>query len=327
MKRYALLRLLPLVLAVLALLALGAWLVPLLHAPQGRTYRFYVEDATGLPEGTEVRFRGLVVGQVTRVALDEERSRQRRSPWFEVAFQPVLGGERVLDLWSFRAVKVEKETPMIGATVVTLADAAMPGGRTPDVLDLQPTSADDLSGDLREITAGIKQVVASANDAMMDLKKELEARPEGPFNPERPTRVAAMLGSLQDAAHHLSVAGDHISTLTDEQGSVTTAFQKFSALSDDLVDDDRPFLSTFSDIRRTSTELRGELLRTGQLIERTSPNLERGTANAAQMLDTLKREPWRMLWKSTKIYDDAVVAATPTPTPAVKARKRQVSVR
>ena len=64
MRRYTLLRLLPMMLVVLALVGLGVWLVPQLRAPQGRTYRFYIEDASGLPEGTEVKFRGLLVGQV-----------------------------------------------------------------------------------------------------------------------------------------------------------------------------------------------------------------------------------------------------------------------
>ena len=60
----------------------------------------------------------------------------------------------------------------------------MPGGETPGVLELQVAKGDDLSGDLREISAGVKQVVANANDAMLDLKKELESRPDGPFDPE-----------------------------------------------------------------------------------------------------------------------------------------------
>ena len=115
-----------------------------------------------------------------------------------------------------------------------------------------------------------------------------------------------MLGSLQDAAHQLALASDHISTITDAKGAVTVAFDKFGALSDDLTNDSRPFLSTFSDIRKSSAELRLDLVRTGRLLDAASPNLEQGTANAAQMLDTLKREPWRLVWKSTKEYDDTV---------------------
>ena len=317
MRRYVLLQLLPLLLVVLALAGLGAWLVPQLRAPVGRTYRFYVEDATGLPVGTEVKFRGLTVGQVMQVLLDEPRSRERGTPWFQVQFQSVPGGEKLLNLWSFRAVTLDKETPLIGATVVTLTDAAMPGGATPDVLELKPAKGDDLSSDLHEITAGIKQAVATANDAMLDLKKELEARPEGPFNADRPTRVAAMLGSLQDAAHQLSVAGDHISTLTDSKGAVTVALGNISTLTSDLTNDARPFQSTFIDLKKTSSETRSALEQTRHLLDLAAPSVQSATSNAAQMLDTLKREPWRIIWKSTKEYNDAA-AASPSPSPAPK---------
>ena len=325
MRRYTLLRILPLVLVALALVALGRWLVPQLRSPQGKTYRFYVEDATGLPEGTEVKFHGVVVGQVTSVALDEARSQERKSPWFEVGFQPDPAGERVLRLWSFHAVTLDKETPFVGATVVTLADAAMPGDATPDELTLRVTQGDALSGDLHEITTGIKQVVANANAAMLDLKKELEARPEGSFDPSRPTRLAAVLGSVQDAAHQLAVVSDHLSTITDVKGPVTVALGKVGALTDDLKDETRPFLSTFVDLKKTSLQLRGDMVRASQVLDTMAPALERTTANAAQMTDTLKREPWRIIWKSTKEYGDATATGTPpapSPTPGPTRRKR-----
>ena len=326
-------RYVPLLLMAVGLVALGMWLLPQLRAPRGRTYVFYVEDTTGLPAGTEVKFRGLVVGQVTRVTLDEERTRQRGSPWFEVGFQAEPEGEKLFKIWSFHGVTLEKETPLIGATVVMLSDARMPGGRTPDVLEMWTLPQDDFAGDLRAITAGVKEVVTNANEAMLDLRKELEARPEGPFNPDRATRIAAMLGNLSDAAHELGKASDHISTITDAKGSVTVAFDKFSALSADLMADDRPFLSTFSDLKKTSAEARVNLSRTAKIFDNLGPVLERTTGNAEQMLDTLKREPWRIIWKSTKQYDDAVarnaapVAPSPTPRPTVRRNRTRLSSR
>jgi methyl-accepting chemotaxis protein len=200
----------------------------------------------------------------------------------------------------------------------------MPGGATPDVLELRVPKEDDLSGDLRDIAAAIKEVVANANDAMLDLKKEIEARPDGPFDPARPTRIAAMLGSLQDAAHTLSQAGDHISTLTDSKGSVTVALDNFSAMSKDLTNDARPIPQTLVDFTKTSAELRADLARTGRLLDVASPSVERATDGAAQMMDTLKREPWRIVWKSTKQYEDAVSPSpAPSPTPKRSAERHK----
>ncbi len=61
----------------------------------------------------------------------------------------------------------------------------------------------------------------------------------------------------------------------------------------------------------------------GRTLPRATANAARGpravraatTDNLAQMTDTLKRQPWRILWPSTKKYD-ASAASGKAPTPA-----------
>ena len=336
MRRFTTLRVLSMGLVLLAVAALLGWLLPRLRPARGTLYHFYVEDTAGLPEGTEVKFRGLVVGQVMRVGLDEERSLAARTPWFRVEFQSNDEGTRVMNLWSFRQVALDKETPIVGATVVTLTDPTMPGGQTPTVaaLTLQKPGDNPLPGPVQEIADNLNEVLVNFNATVQSLRGSLSARPDtlgddrhanlalclerdvyplaGPDAATgRPTRLASMLGSLGDAAASFQTVGDHLGTITGEDGSANRMLRRVDALAANLQDEDKPFLRVFTDIRKTSGELRGDLARVDTLLARVSPMIERTTSNTEQMSDTLKRQPWRVFWPSTKKYDGPAEATDP----------------
>jgi hypothetical protein len=340
MTRFTALRVLSMLLVLLALVGLAAWLLPRLRPARGQRYFFYVDDATGLPEGTEVRFRGLVVGQVDGVSLDEAKSRATRMPWFRVEFQANGQGARVLDLWSFRHVALGKEIPMVGATVITLADPTMPGGHTPvaEALTVNGSEGETLPAPLREIAANIGELVLNANSAVQSLRGSLGAAPAGlgddrhanlalslqpdgyfltgPDSDEtRPTRLAALLEDFQAMAAKFQEAGENVATFMGKDGSADRAFRQMDALGSNLQDESKPFQSVFEDLKKTSAQLRLDIANADALVTRISPTIDQSTKDAEEMLDTLKREPWRVIWRSTKIYNDA---AAPSPSPAAR---------
>lgn len=334
MRRFTPLHAFLFVCMVAGVVALSMWLYERLQPSQGLTYFFYVGDSSGLPEGTEVKFHGLPVGQVVRVTLDEQQSRDLRAPAFRVDFQINPQGQRVFNLWSFENVMLGKETPLVGATVVTLARERMPGGKTSNKapLHLLPQT-DGLSDELNDIVLRAGQVVDNANATVRSLRASLEARPERLGDDRatnlllvlqrdvypldygagdgvaRPTRVAAVLGNLAAAARSFASAGDSITSVTRREGPMEDAFAKVGKLTGDLDDPAQPFLSSIVDLKKTTTSMREDFGKYGALADLIAPTLERSARNAEQMLDTLKREPWRIAWKSTKVY------ATPTPTP------------
>ena len=349
MRRFTTLRVLSMALVLLALAALLGWLLPRLRPARGAVYHFYVEDTAGLPEGTEVKFRGLVVGQVMHVGLDEAKSRAAGTPWFRVEFQANDEGTRVLDLWSFRQVALDKEVPVVGATIVALTDPTLPGGHTPtgDALTLKKPGDNPLPGPLREIADNLNEVLVNFDATVQSLRGSLGVRPDelgddrhanlalclqrdvyplaGPgATGSRPTRLAAMLGNIGDMAASFQTVGEHLGTITGEDGSANRMLQRVDSLAANLQDENRPFLRVFTDARKTSGELRADLARVDALLARISPMIERGTSNAEQMTDTLKRQPWRVLWPSTKKYDGPVEATDPAtlapPSPPPRGR-------
>ncbi len=348
MRRFTTLRVLSMGLVLLTLVALLGWLLPRLRPARGTLYHFYVEDTAGLPEGTEVKFRGLVVGQVMRVGLDEEKSRAAHVPWFRVEFQANDEGARVLNLWSFRQVALDKEVPVVGATVVSLVDPTMPGGHTPtgDALTLKKPEDNALPGPVQEIADNLNEVLVNFNGTVQSLRGSLGVRPDElgddrhanlalclqrdvyplaePGVPSgRPTRLAATLGNLGDMATSFQTVGEHLATITGEDGPANRALQRVDSLAASLQDENKPVLHMFTDLRKTSGELRADFARVDELLARISPMIERGTSNAEQMTDTLKRQPWRVVWPSTKKYDGPVEVTEPTnlaPSPTPRAR-------
>ena len=342
MRRFTLLHVLLFVCMVAGIVALSMWLYERLQPTQGSTYFFYVGDSSGLPEGTEVKFHGLPVGQVVRVTLDERQSKDSHTPAFRVDFQINPQGQRVLNLWSFEHVMLGKETPLIGATIITLAHERSPGGLTSTQAPLQLlTQPDGLSDELNDIVLRAGEAVDNANAAIRSVRASLEARPERlgddraanlmmvlqrdvyPLDygagdgVSRPTRVAAVLGNLAAAARSFASAGDSITSVTRREGPMEDAFARVGKLTGDLDDPTQPFLRSIVDLQKTTTSMREDFGKYGTLADRLTPGLVRGTDNAAQMLDTLKREPWRIIWKSTKDYGPSP-APSPTPTRVAK---------
>jgi hypothetical protein len=341
MRRFTPIQVFSMLLSLAVLAGLIGWLVPRLRPAHGTVYFFYVEDAAGLPEGTEVKFRGLVVGQVVSVGLDEGKSRKTGVPWFRVEFQANEEGGRVMDLWTFRQVAIDKEVPMVGATVITLADPTLPGGHTPsdEALTVKPNDRDALPPALQEIAANVAELVLNVNSTVQSLRGSLGTPPdalsedrhgnlalclqpdvypltEPDADSARPTRLAAMLEDFRVTASKFSAAGDSITAFMGKDGSAEHAFAQMDALGSNLQDANKPFQQVFADLKKTSEELRSGIARTDAQLARISPILEQSARNAEEMTDTLKREPWRIVWHSTKAYDDAAAAASPSPAGA-----------
>jgi hypothetical protein len=345
MRRLTFLHVALLICMLAGLAVLGGWLYVRLQPAEGNAYFFYVDDTSSLPEGTEVKFRGLPVGQVVRVTLDEAQSTQTGVPAFRVDFQVNPQGRRVFSLWSFHRVTLAREIPVVGPSVVMLTDEHMPGGKTPNDRPLRVVQpGDGLPGQLDEIGAGLRELIANANNAVRTLRGSLEARPDklgddraanlalvlqrdtyplddaDPSSASylaRPTRLAAVLGNLADAARSFGAAGESITNIARANGPMEHAFNNVSTLTGDLDDPNKPFLTAIEDLKKTTTDVRGDIDKFGSLADHIAPAVADGARNADEMLDTLKREPWRLVWKSTKDYPTASPGpAHPAASPA-----------
>jgi ABC-type transporter Mla subunit MlaD len=97
---------------------------------------------------------------------------------------------------------------------------------------------------------------------------------------------------------------NHLAQLTGPEGSLSKTFQNTEKFTSELTrnNDAAAIMRNFRD---ASENLNRELTQIGRQFSVIGGNLE-------QASDTVKHQPWRLVWPTTKKYPDGV---KPTPTP------------
>ena len=78
---------------------------------------------------------------------------------------------------------------------------------------------------------------------------------------------------------------------------------------------------TLANFRKSSEELKSTLDRVKVTLNSVGPDLEATLSNTKDFTATLRTQPWRIIWPSTKKYPEAEPAPSPSPK-AAKARRR-----
>lgn len=148
-----------------------------------------------------------------------------------------------------------------------------------------------------------------------------------------PTIPASGLDELQDKAGvfldklkampldeiGLSVKGTmgNLEKLTGPDGVLEKTLANMQKVTSELADN-KDISNTLRNLRETTNELNATMAKLGPQVTQIGANLNQAT-------DTVKRQPWRLIWPTTKKYpDEGELPATPAagtkPTPAPKAK-------
>src|SRR5438477_12021233 len=113
--------------------------------------------------------------------------------------------------------------------------------------------------------------------------------------------TAQNLSHITDENSQLNLAltqfrtfGDHLNQLTAPDGSLSVSLSNIQRITDDLQKNDNIKI-TLQDLRASSEKLKATL-------NSLSPSLEESGRNIKDATATLRSEPWRLVWPSTKKY-------------------------
>ena len=158
---------------------------------------------------------------------------------------------------------------------------------------------------------------------------------------------------MRAALNKLRLTADNLTTITSPEGSLSHSLANFQDFTNELKSDDGPLMGTLNNLEKTTAAInkddrvekvlanferasaRADIAarNANALLVEIRPSVEKTTENLAQMTDTLKRQPWRILWPSTKKYDGPAVAtdpadlAQPAPVRTARVRSRTASNR
>jgi ABC-type transporter Mla subunit MlaD len=267
------------------------------------TYRVYFDNAAGIKLGAPVLLAGRKIGQVQRLYSPVSPEEQQRAQEQETAMHPPAAGatppatkpyfEVRVDVQVDKTAKVYRDSHarmitlgLLGETAIDFTQGTEASGLAHDGEIFAGERAPDFSEAAAKLLEVIEPVAKEATATM----KELEA------TAQNLSQITAKDSELDKALGEFKTFGEHLVTLTAPDGPLTESLDNVRKISDQLAGNDN-IKVTLQNFRRSSEQL--------NLLLRDLGPVGR---NIAEFSETVKTQPWRLIWPSTKKY--------PSPAPS-----------
>lgn len=316
--------LLTLGLLLLVLLLLGA--PGLLHSM--KTFRIYFDNAGGIREGADVSIAGRKVGQVVRLysPIDPAaRPKTQNGEKLEVLIEVNVARESRI----YKQVDVSMyQYSLLGEPVIDFARGDPSSGLAPDGYVFIGKRTPDATEATRNALEKIDPVLARVNETLDQLRATGENLKEM-TEPGSDARLA--IGSYREVGQRvlemLQSGGaihdtfENLRNVTSPKGAFGISMGNLERISTDLAENKRIQL-TLQQYENAARDMQ----RAGRSMESTvktvRPELLKTAVNARNFTDTIKRQPWRLFWPSTKKYPEDEVIEPKKMLPVSKALKK-----
>jgi ABC-type transporter Mla subunit MlaD len=305
---------------VAVLLYLGA---PGVFVPQ-HTYRIFFENAAGIKPGAQVLLAGRKIGQV-HALYSPVPDKDRPTPKMETLIEVQV--DRAAKIYNKVRAQITSTT-LLGETVIDFSNGEEASGLAPDGTNFLGERAATLSEAVPAVLERIDPALEKITTTLDSLQKTSDnltrMTAEGadlPIAFAEFRKFGTNLDELTGTKGPLRLALKNIETLTSDDGKLGKSLDHLSALIGPesslahTLENTEKFTASLTNNRDIEVTLRN-FNKASEGLNRTVINLgEQFTAigtNLEQATDTVKRQPWRLLWPTTKKYRDEP-AATPIP--------------
>src|SRR3989442_1079388 len=291
-------------LLVIGTIAVVAFLLVLLGAPglfrPLVTYKIYFDSAAGIKQGATVMLAGRKIGQVQKlyspVSPKEEKQAEEAAaaainpPEANASPSPTAtpGKPRFevrVDVQVDKSAKVYRDAKtrlmqlgLLGDMAIDFTQGTEGSGRAKDGEMFAGERTPDLGDAAAKMLEVIKPVATEATNTMKDLQQ-----------------TAQNLNRLTDENSELTLAltqfktfGEHMADLTAPDGALSHSLANIEKISTSLTENDNIEV-TLRNLRTSSEKLRLAVTDLGPAGE-----------NIKQFSETIKTQPWRLIWPSTK---------------------------
>ncbi|MEO6739541.1 MAG: MlaD family protein [Chthoniobacteraceae bacterium] len=309
--RTGLLVVISLAVLVIVVLYLGA---PGVFSAQ-KKFRIHFNNAAGIKPGAHVMLAGRKIGQV-RALYSPIPEKERPRPELEALVEvQVEAGAKV-----YRKVNAQMVQPrLLGEAVIDFTLGEETSGLAPDgtafIGERPPGIADAVPAMLEKIDPLIIKAVAALDSVEKTAANLTKLTAEGSDLPAAFAEFKNFgknLNELSGPAGSLRRSLDNVEMLTGEKGKLFHSLDRLSqllgpesSLAKTLANSERFTASlannedikvALHNLRNASANLNGSLDQLGSKFNKVGDNLQQAT-------DTVKRQPWRLIWPSTKKYE------------------------
>jgi phospholipid/cholesterol/gamma-HCH transport system substrate-binding protein len=328
-------------LLVVATLAVLTGILVLLGAPglfrPLTTYKIYFDNAAGIKLGAPVLLAGRKIGQVAKLyspVSQEERQRAlevgrslraadanstpapEKAPRYEVRIDVQVDRNAQL----YRDSKARMITlGLLGEVAIDFTEGTESSGRA----NSGELFAGERVPDFGEAIARMLDIIGPVATEATATFKQLES------TAQNLSHITDENSELNLALTQFKTLGEHLNQLTGPEGALSSSLTNLKQITGDLTKNDN-IAVTFQNFRASSEKLKSTLTSLG-------PSLQQSAENVKDATTTLKSEPWRLVWPSTKKYPEnaqpgipagqnikaakAARSPRPSPTPARRASR------
>src|SRR5437763_7221624 len=265
------------------------------------TYKIYFDNAAAIKQGAPVMLAGRKIGQVQKLYSPVSPKEERQAEAAATAInQPETNAspsatatpgkprfEVRVDVQVDKHAKVYRDAKtrlmqlgLLGDMAIDITQGTAESGRAKDGEIFAGERTPDLGEAAAKMLEVIKPVAAEATNTMQDLQK-----------------TAQNLNRLTDENSELTLAlsqfktfGEHMSDLTAPNSALSHSITNIEKISTSLTENDNIEV-TLRNLRNSSEKLKV-----------ATTELEPAGTNIKEFSETIKTQPWRLIWPSTKKY-------------------------
>src|SRR5213595_3088065 len=296
-------------LLVIGTIGVIAFLLVLLGAPglfrPLVTYQVYFDNAAGIKPGAVVMLAGRKIGQVQKLYSPVTSAEEKQAQQAAAASHPAEPGaspapsprfEVRVDVQVDKNAKVYRDARalmmqlgLLGDMTIDFTQGTKESGRAKDGESFAGERTPDLGEAAAKMLEVIKPVAAEATNTMKDLQQTADNL----------NRLTDQNSELNLALTQFKTFGEHLSDLTAPESALSHSLTNIEKISTSLTENDNIEV-TLRNLRSSSEKLKVATI-----------ELEPAGQNIKQFSETIKTQPWRLIWPSTKKYAEA----SPTPAP------------
>lgn len=309
------------------------------------TYKIYLDNAAGIKLGAPVLLAGRKIGQVERLNSPVTREEAQRAQVTADAIRPpapAIGPTPVSNRPKYEVridVRVDKDAGvykdaqvrlitlgLLGETAIDFTAGNETTGRAED----GQTFAGERVPDFGESIARMLEIVQPVATEAQATLKELQTTAQNLSRiTDEQSQLNMTLVQMRTFAENLTNMTASNSPLQLALKNVETITTNVDKLTTDLTSNDNISV-TLQNFRDSSNKLKS-------LMNDLGPDLKATGANVKDLTETVKTQPWRLVWPSTKKYPEDQPAASDTitvrkttraqrPTPSPTPRRRNAAV-
>ena len=273
------------------------------------TYKIYVDNAAGIKQGAVVMLAGRKIGQVQKLYSPVSREEERRAEEAAAAFrqeEPQASPTPPTDKPKYEAridVQVDRnavvyrdaktrlmQLGLLGDMAIDITQGTEASGRARDGVMFAGERNPDLGEAAAKMLEVIKPVAAEATNTMKDLQQTAQNL----------NHITDENSELNQALGQVKLFGEHIADMTAPDSALSHSLNNIEKISTSLTENNNIEI-TLQNLRSSSEKLKT-----------TVNDLGPTGRNIAEFSETIKTQPWRLVWPSTKKSPEK----SPTPSEA-----------